>query len=82
MANQRTPRTFSFVIKLWKLDQTRFGLRGRITYVNEAGLDEARDFTKLQDVNGFIGEVLNKNGIQTRASTSFWEQWLFSKKRR
>ena len=81
MANQRTPRTFSFVIKLWVLDHTRFTLRGRITHVNEAGLDEARDFTRLHEVNSFIGEVLNKNGIQTRAST-FWQRWLIFRKRR
>ncbi len=81
MANQRTPRTFSFVIKLWVSDQSQVALRGRITHVNEAGLDEAREFTKLHELNSFIGEVLNKNGIQTRART-FWQRWLIFGKRR
>jgi hypothetical protein len=83
MASPREQRkTFSFVIKLWKQDLTRFGLRGRITHVAESGKDEVRDFTRLHEITSFILSILEHQSSQTRVRSSFWKRWSPFKQRR
>ncbi len=75
-------RTFSFVIKLWKQDLTRLGLRGRITHVAENGTDEVLDFTRLDEITGFILGILESQSLQLRLKSSFWKRWSPFKRRR
>ncbi len=75
-------KTFSFVIKLWKQDLTRLGLRGRITHVAESGTDEVRDFTRLHEITNFIFDILEHQSLRSRVRTSFWKRWSPFKQRR
>jgi hypothetical protein len=75
-------KTFSFVIKLWKQNPTRFGLRGRITHVAEGGKDEVRDFTRLYEITNFISDILEHRSLRTRVRSSFWKRWSPFKQRR